>query len=49
MDKKKDKLVNLCISQEMYQEILDFAQKYTQGNLSYAIRMAIVELLKRVE
>lgn len=44
---KNVKLVNACVTKDKYNELVDYANKNTQGNLSYAIRLAIDLLLSK--
>lgn len=43
--KDKRRLVNASLSQEKYDELAAYAKEHTQGNLSYAVRLAIELLL----
>ena len=42
---KETKLINASLPIEKYEQLVAYANEYTQGNMSYAIRLAIDLLL----
>ena len=45
MKEKEKKFLNTSVPVEMYNKLIAYANQYTQGNVSYAIRLAIDLLL----
>ena len=45
MEKEKKVNVNVSMTRKMQSDLLSYAVKHTQGNVSYAIRLAIDLLL----